>query len=95
MANISRRSPKLQNELGLTADETPLKNIIVSRSRSTITFNLANDRRVTGKISKNGIKINWNGNSGSYGSSNSFMKRLKKDCSDPADVSTSSNYDKK
>jgi len=81
---------ELQNELGLASDEKPLKNITVNKLRLTIKFKLATERSITGKIWKNGIQINWRGNSGSYGRSKSFMKRLGKHCSDPPDDSTNS-----
>ena len=84
---------QLQNELGLASDETPLKNIVVNKSRLTIKFDitftrysgstegkLSTVRGVTGKISKRGIKMNWRGSSGSYGSSTPFMKRGDKTC---------------
>lgn len=66
---------ELQNELGLVSDEMPLENIIVDESKLTIKFSIGTGRRVTGKITKTGIKMNWGKSRGEYGTTNSFLKR--------------------
>jgi hypothetical protein len=70
---------ELQNELGLASDEMPLENLIVEQSKSIITFTFGGRGRVTGKITKAGIQMNWGNNRGAYGTAKSFMKRGK-DC---------------
>ena len=70
---------ELQNELGLSGDEMPLENLFVDLSKSTIKFNFGDRGKVTGKITKSGIRMNWGKNRGAYGTANSFMKRGK-DC---------------
>ena len=66
---------ELQNELGLSSDEMTLENIVVDLSKSTIKFNFGGRGKVTGKITKSGIRMNWGKNRGAYGTAKSFMKR--------------------
>ena len=70
---------ELQNELGLSSDEMTLENLIVDVSKSIIKFNFGDRGKVTGKITKFGIRMNWSKNGGEYGTANSFMKRGR-DC---------------
>ncbi len=70
---------ELQNELGLAYDEVALQNISIDKSKLTIRFDIGTKRRVRGKITKAGMKMNWGENRGAYGTANSFMKR-DKDC---------------
>jgi hypothetical protein len=83
---------ELRNERGDAWEAIPLENLVVNEQAGIITFDikfhrikdintcyLETVRRVTGKTTKSGIKMNWRGKKAEYGSPNPYMKRSK-DC---------------
>lgn len=79
---------ELSNELGLTYDETPLKNLSYNKRTRKIKFyltfhsagSLLPIKYMTGNVSRLGIKMNWYGRTAMYGSADPFMKRKNREC---------------
>lgn len=76
LKNILVNRPKLTIRFDITFNRYIITNSYAGVSERR----LVTVRGVSGKFSKNGIKMNWRGNSGDYGGSRPFMKRGRKGC---------------
>ncbi len=76
---------ELMHDGGEYYPEVTIENLVVNESQRIITFDLAlHDgrdvtvlRRVTGRVTRVGIKMNWRGHSAEHGQANPFMRREK------------------
>ncbi len=76
---------ELMHDGGEYYPEVAIENLIVNETKRIITFDIALHsgrdgkvlRRVTGRVTRVGIKMNWRGHRAEHGQPNPFMRREK------------------
>ena len=82
---------ELLDDGGSYASPKPVQNFRVNESTGTITFDMPLSssnrggsvllRNASGRVSRNGIQMNWQGHGGDYGENNPFFHRRTRNCS--------------